>query len=98
MTSKSASLWFLQLCWYVLATVVMAVGITILWNWVFGLNYSLWFGVAVGVLFALTQPLWTALETRQGLNWLPDRRKYKQRLAELKAERERLARDGAAEQ
>ena len=81
----------IQTLWMLLATVLMAIVVTLLWNYVFGSNYSLWFGVALAICSEVTHPLWLAAEKRLGLKWFPDLSEYKQRLADLKAERERLA-------
>ena len=68
-----------------------SVGACFLWNSVFGSSNSLWFAAELGAVIGLLEPVSSLLLER-----LPtvseQRSKCKQRLRELQAERERLAR------
>ena len=68
-----------------------AVGAFSLWNWSSGSNNSLWSAAGLGAVLGLLEPVSALLFER--LPTVSERRAgYKQRLRELQAERERLAR------
>jgi hypothetical protein len=68
-----------------------SVGVCSLWNWISGSNHSLWSAAGLGAVLGLLEPVSSWLDQR--LPTVSERwSKHKQRLRELQAERERLAR------